>query len=834
MSLYHPPIGHYVGLTIILSEPSRIDTLKLLSGYAGQYFENCFKPYSRANFDIRISSDNRPLLPGTKVVFLLGGRALASVSPDKEFNNYCGTPFINNGIIYLASYPPQDTYDRKNYFDIVDDENEVDAEIVTEKEYQKTRRVNWRFWLYQDISKCKRLLRNGCLNQYPIPTYAIAPVADLVIELLTKTKHKYAIIDIETYPNKSLACIGICFIETPFLFPSNNITIFSIPFINYNNTLHYSELESVKILRAINIAFRDNIIIGHNLNFDLMILAWKYGVIFPLDIRDTMVMQQRCFPETEKSLGHTIRLHTDLPYHKDEGIFTPCNYNQYLKLLAYNAKDVFGTTIVFGELTKYANKIGATESCEQANKSLRPYLTKMMLGLKINIDAFTQLFDSLVKRTAQCERILRLLVGNELNPRSPKQVSNYIYEVLGYEKPFKDPTKLENLLKLYIKHGTPSLRVIIDTRKYGKLASFLKFRLWGKEQDRLTCNLSVAGTATFRASSKAMFRFKGDKGYGTNDQNWSKKIRHVVVADSNKILIQIDQAGAEALIVAYLAGHGALRTLFDLGIKPHVFVALHLVPEYWAKCLMANNIDNYLNSSIDNLRNIERWKELENLIKASDDSPDPRKRYYYIGKQCCHAFNYDEQPGMFQLQTFVKSEGTLRLTLNECEKFYNLYHSLMPEIRSVFHVNIQNELKVNKRVLRNLFGFPRSFNGFWGNDLFKKAYAFKPQSTVGCITHIAATEIQEEIEKRNPIYKSVDILQNGHDSLLFQAPDDKELLKELIPKLQSHFNRKLLSPKGEVFFMKSGASVGHNWGVRNKKNPEGLIDYEKFQSFNSL
>lgn len=582
-------------------------------------------------------------------------------------------------------------------------------------------------------------------------------------------------------------------------------------------------------------------------------------------------------------------------------------------------------------------------------------------------------------------------------------------------------------------------------------------------------------------------------------------------------LVQIDQSGAEALIVAYLTKHGNFRELFLNNIKPHVFVAMHLVPEYWSE-QMHEDILPFLKSSVRGLRNVPRWKELEKLIKDSDNSKYPSKRYYHIGKTVCHAClspdhevltplgwrsiadkpdtiaiynaqtqditfetirlfhefdytgellhfrsdtvdqlvtpnhrvlylngtgklmtsdacelegtktaripttgkyvggtanitnlqaklvaalqadgsirhrdyvlfsfkkarkierlrslliegkysyregtdgeytwfgvhnlhdivdifkgnkqydswlltwpreaidtllreltwwdgdyamrhirrryftnsfqnaqwiqtlkhlsmgrstintvtrefsvnlgdaqysrlsykvhaqqysgkvycptvstgyflirrkgkisitgnsNYDMKAPTMQMQALDKSEGELRLTYEFCKHSLELYKlRLFPEIPA-WHIEIQDELRYNKKILRNLFGYPREFNKTLGEDMYKEAYAYKPQSTVGTITNIAATEIQSGID--NGDYNRVDVLNNNHDSLLLQLRYSYDECLKLIPLLQAHFNRQLTSPRGEIFYMKSSASIGRNWAPYDEKdNPEGL------------
>lgn len=290
-------------------------------------------------------------------------------------------------------------------------------------------------------------------------------------------------------------------------------------------------------------------------------------------------------------------------------------------------------------------------------------------------------------------------------------------------------------------------------------------------------------------------------------------------------LVQIDQSGAEALIVAYLTRHGNFRELFLQNIKPHSFMAMHLVPEYWSQ-QMHTNILPLLQAPIKLLKTKEGYKELFSLIKKSDDSKDPAKRYYYIGKTVIHAADYDMKAPTMQMQALEKSDGELRLTLDFCQRALDLHRiRLFPEIPE-WHKETQDKLRFNNKTLYNLFGYPRIFNALLDDSTYRKAYAFIPQSTVACISNLALIEIQEHSENGDYDYR-VDILNQNHDSGLFQVWGKFEEIRETVKEMQTCFNRRLLSPRNEEFFMKSSAAIGYNWAPYHKEtNPEGLIEIE--------
>ncbi len=834
--MHHPPLNpnSYCGLTVV-TDIARHDTKQLLDGQAGLFWESCMAPYSRWLMDIRSSDTSLPLLPNTKAILYLGEDSFKSFRPTTDesvtLNELRGTPVIGkkDGIIRTCSYLPQDAFDRRNYFGGDEDSNsdeENTNEKVSEKSHQSTKRRNFKFWLHSDLRKTVRWVKEG-VHINPTGTVEIYPPIEKVLHLLSTRKQSNLYIDIETDKEFNLTCIGLQFKSAA----EGSTSIFVIPFKRFTRTLAYEEREIFQFFRALAIAFTQNTVVVWNAVFDLMVLAWKYRVPFPRRVFDGMIAWHRTFPEVEKSLGHAISYLTDLPYHKNEGVFDPHNSYQEQELWNYNSKDIHTLALCHEQLVKVEipKLKGLEESVIQGNRSIRPYLTMMYKGVRTNTTKLVDRFKDLQLKSAQCDRVLAIITGRKLNPRSSPQVCKYLFDDLGFEEPPEEPTNEKNLLKLLAAHVNktgnivPSVRLIIYSRGIKKAASNIKYRQWsndgGKTYDRLTCSYNVAGPETFRLGSRRLFKWKNDKntGFGTNCQNRRKDEKQLYIPDEGKVFIKPDQAGAEALIVAWLCRAGNFRNLFLHKIKPHVFVALHLFKSIWERKL-SRSMDSYIKARIVDLKTLEGWNEVESMIKESDNWPSDQ-RYYFIAKQVCHASNYDVKAPTFQMTVLLKSEGSVALSLKQCRELLNTYHGLFPEIR-YWHSEIVNEIK-NGRVLRNLFGYPRRFTGPWGDDLFKKGYAFKPQSTVGTITNLAITELQERIDDGDKLLNGVDLLVNEHDGLLAQAPIER--VEVVSREIYKHMSRELVSPRGEKFRMGVEVKTGYNWSdAHNVYNPEGL------------
>ena len=334
---------------------------------------------------------------------------------------------------------------------------------------------------------------------------------------------------------------------------------------------------------------------------------------------------------------------------------------------------------------------------------------------------------------------------------------------------------------------------------------------------RFTTCFRLAKTNTFRLGSGKLFgKGKTQQSaygpeYGGNMQNWEKSLRTLAVADEGMSFCQVDQAGAEALVVAYLCPPGRYRDLFLNGIKPHVYIGVFF-PSHWQKQFPC--VEEFASIKISELKNHPQWPAFAKAVAASDGNPSS-SRYYYFYKMTCHSGNYGIMENTFCENILAKSGGKVVLTPHEGAMFLTTYRDIaFPELHS-FHRYVDNQIET-KGELRNLFGFPRRFRSLRFDS--KEAYAFIPQSTVGCITNMAVARMQQHIFDTGVDWG---ILNNCHDSYLVQAPDAE--IMECAKRMKEFIEIEMKGLRGENFRMRSEASVGKNWGsYHEKKNPQGL------------
>ena len=448
-----------------------------------------------------------------------------------------------------------------------------------------------------------------------------------------------------------------------------------------------------------------------------------------------------------------------------------------------------------------------------------------------------------------------------------------------------------------------------------------------------------AGTRSFRLSSSKLF------GYGGNSQNNDKESMDIFEAPAGWCFVQRDQAGAEALFVAYDAQPGRYRALFENGVKAHTYVALHLFLDKFRK---GHPRERYWCKTAPELKALPEWKDLARAIAESKFEYDIGKRtghaclapgacvvvgnnrlapieeqpeiiecynrqantwsfqkvtwncYDYSGilfkmgdllytpehkvlyrhptlkqfhvdtietlfhtmdevhlplaytrnyatttstirpvKFCGKVYcpttptgfftvvnthgegiytgnsNYKMGKVTFRDSVLKESEGSMVLTLDEAAYYLNTYKELFPEIVA-WQMEIE-ETVARDRVLYNAFGYPRRFERIITDSYLREAISWKPQSTIGVITHRAFRATFDHIRQYNLPWRPIS---NKHDSYALMIPEtDVEAAREIMMR---DINQTITCARGS-FQMKSDFQMGYNLRKYNASyNPRGM------------
>lgn len=248
-------------------------------------------------------------------------------------------------------------------------------------------------------------------------------------------------------------------------------------------------------------------------------------------------------------------------------------------------------------------------------------------------------------------------------------------------------------------------------------------------------------------------------------------IRSMYIPPPGYKYIAADLSQAETWIVAYLAGEDGMKDALMNG-DIHSRTA----------ALFYGKTEEYIIS-----------------IKNTQEGADMR----YGGKKGNHSLAYRTSPSMLMLSYNENSDKPpyRSISLNQATRFFNLWHGYYKAIKP-WWATIEADLAKNQRTLITPYGRKRRFFNYWGEELFKEATAFIPQSTVA--DH-ALGLVQDElgiegglysIWKETKKYQDIKIVQTAHDSVVLECPEN--LTNEWAEIVKSKMARPVIVNNKEV------------------------------------
>jgi len=372
-------------------------------------------------------------------------------------------------------------------------------------------------------------------------------------------------------------------------------------------------------------------------------------------------------------------------------------------------------------------------------------------------------------------------LGYEL-PKVTKKDSDGNYES-------KESTEELALQKILSKNqfaypgGDPAIKAILRIRELAKLNSaYLSARLFKREgESYFLSNYNVAGTLSGRRSSrKHTFRF------GNNGQNFPKHsdtaelYRRCLVSRPGHIFLMVDQISAEDWPVCALSeNYRALQELADTS------------DPYGRHTRLASVIFNMPLAS----RTVQEWK-------------DSMERY--LGKKTRHATNYDMTAP--RMSEELAKEGH-SFSVADCDKLIQKMGQIDPNVKNVFHKYIKAKISQDRVLISpEPFLRERQFLGARPNDannsLFKEAYSWIPQGCVGDNTGYAIIYL----ESNKPPEKRY-VVQEGHDSIVQDVPDEPAAIYENLLHTVSSFDRIIKFHNGIEIKIPIEAEIGYDFAT---------------------
>lgn len=197
------------------------------------------------------------------------------------------------------------------------------------------------------------------------------------------------------------------------------------------------------------------------------------------------------------------------------------------------------------------------------------------------------------------------------------------------------------------------------------------------------------------------------------------------------------------------------------------------------------------------------------------------KTQRFLGKKGNHELSYGATHFMLVQSINAESDRAPYITVSNTEGkvIYEGWHAYYPEVEGTYWSYIQDKLGLD-RILITPYGRYRIFYDSWGKELFKRAYAFIPQSTIA--DHVCGA-VQKELEieggllsvKREFVDRGIfNIVNQSHDSFIAEVHNDR--VDDVIEPVTNLLQRPLII-RGEEFTIPCDCELGERWGELEKR-----------------
>jgi len=573
-------------------------------------------------------------------------------------------------------------------------------------------------------------------------TYFIPETSYDISRWFDSVKEKEIACDIET-----IVVPKVPPIVTRVGFANNDHNAMSIPFTRHGK-LCWDINEWADILVAISKFFlSDRKFIFQNGFYDLTVLGKLFGLRVN-NVLDTMVQQHCAYPHLPKGLDYQTSVYTWEPYYKQERTMPLVGFSSDEGLSRYNCKDCMVTKEIQPITMRDIINMNMKEGHDRT-LSLYPSLLFMMLkGVKLNIKRKKELEILFQRKVNEAKREICKIAGRDINPKSPKQISQLLcvdlqMPMITNRKTGKITTDATALKKMKEKFPHPIFGLIETHRKFSKLCdTYAKMEIG--EDSRIYTTYDPTGTVTWRLSS-----YESPLGSGGNLQNIPKRtkegleIRKLFVPDEGFSLIACDRAQAEDRYVTWKAGDIEGIQNYEAGNDPH-----------W--------------------QNAIKLFRLDPSLKYDSSNPQHYKWRNKIAKHAKHAGNYGVGPVQLR-NMLINMADFYEYEVVDCKVLLDAQRRAAPMIEA-WKAWVREKIRCD-RTLVTCLGRKRIFYGRITDDTFRKAYAYEPQSVIGELMCIDIRDIHHELtcEDFQP-------LMNVHDEVIAQVKTEK--LAEYIKKIR--------------------------------------------------
>jgi DNA polymerase-1 len=334
--------------------------------------------------------------------------------------------------------------------------------------------------------------------------------------------------------------------------------------------------------------------LAHNAKYDLTVCR-RYGLEIAAPIHDTMNMAWVLDPG-RRDLGLKAQAASELGWQMTEIADLIGSGRKQITMdavpidqaAAYCGADVDATLQLYPLLEKQLHEQGLWKLYQDLELPLVPVLTQMeMNGVLLDIPFLDKMSEQLGQRLAELEQALFQLAGHEFNLRSTQQLSQVLFDEMGFpakglkrtasghystavstlEQLAASPDELDD-------RQVRVLEIIFEQRQLEKLRGTYVDALpalVNAETGRVHTSFNQTGTSTGRISSS-----------DPNLQNIpirteiGRQIRRAFVAPPDWVLISADYSQVELRVLAHVAGEEALIESFRADQDIHAATASRL------------------------------------------------------------------------------------------------------------------------------------------------------------------------------------------------------------------------------------------------------------------
>jgi uracil-DNA glycosylase family 4 len=608
-------------------------------------------------------------------------------------------------------------------------------------------------------------------------THYIAPASfEMFMDYLEtiRSANKRFAFDIEAH-------IGTAY---PYLLGVADNKSFGMSFWNMkNNVPTISPRQEAQLWYKLAQCGKDCEVIMHNASYDKAVMWYHHGVLFENIWMDTLIAAHVIWPELPRDLGFMGSIILDV---------SPWKNLSKVDAAIYNVLDAIRTFAIAEPLLAEVQKQKLEDVFAFEMSMIDPAIMMQLRGVACDNKKRLEMLKDNEDELATIKAVLDEQFKKPINFNSPKQMQQLLYYELGLEPQFKkrksveqtrimttDAKAMKRLARKYPNHTW--LAKILEYKKLLKLGNFLESE--PSPAGRYHTSYNITGSATEEEGRKSFGRWSSSTSiilpYGSgNLQNIPPVARKMYRCDEGKIFVQADMKQAEAVIVAHLIGDVRLQAFFK-------------------KAFEATTAEEQAQYDVH---------KLTASIMFNIPYEDVTKEIRRIGKTLRHACSYSAGPQVVADQ--------LGIELKEAKTLLDLYHKSNPLLK-VWYNTIQNELRTTRCLVTPL-GRKHRFLERWGDSLFRSAYSFKPQSTVGDFLNQSMRILYDKYGDE------IDIMLQLHDALYIQCDDNKESIDRTMQMMHECMVRPI-KIRFEEFIIEVDFKVGYYWGELDEKDDFDLL-----------